>query len=257
MQTYRGRWNIKVLEKNAGYNQRVLISGADTGSGAHPGTPGTSFVVDGDRWDLKIQHDDGSGWEDSILYPDPLIESGADLYQKIFSEDLTETPADTHDKNDLILEVEKIGPIFDIEYRPFAVNTGTVEMFPDGIFIGVHEIQYMGVRITNRWGKALHSDTLLEISSLGRQMLLAQGIEALYSWSRAELESTAQEMACNGILVGSLEVGESRTIYFKVDATNARKGKPQVEFLMLRSAGVPDASNNMRLNSHKIFIAEV
>jgi hypothetical protein len=257
MLNYRGRWGVEVLEKNAAYNQRVLISGADVGNGSHPGTPGSSFVVDGDTWNLMIQHNDGTGWDDSALHPDPIVESGAHLHQKVYSEDRPEDSPSAHDKNDLIINIYKIDPIFDIEYRPSAVNPGAMEMFPDGIFVGLNGVQYMSVKVTNRWGKALHEDTILAISSLGRQTLTAQGISVIDSWSAAELESTGQELSSLGILVGALEVGESRTIFFKVDASGARKGKPEIEFHMLRSSGVPDVGNTMRFNRHRIFIAEV
>lgn len=257
MLTYHGRWRVDVLEKNAAYKQRVLISAASLGNGAHPGNPGDSFIVDGETWTMKIQHDDGSGWDDSELYPEPLVESGAHLHQNVNSEDRPEDPPDAQDKNDLIIKVCKIGPMFDIEYRPFAVNSDTLEMHPDGIFVGLNGIQYMGVRITNRWGKALHGDTCLDISALGRQNIIAQGMNVLDAWSTAELDKAGQSLISGGIEIGSLDVGESCTVYFKIDASDARKGKPEIQFHMLRGSGVPDVSNTMRFNEHKIFIAEV
>lgn len=257
MMAYYGRWRVIILDKNAAYEQRVLVSGASEGDGAHAGIPGESFIVDGETWNLKIQHDDGSGWDDSVLYPEPLVVSGAHLHQIVSSEDRPEDPTDVQDRNDLIIRVYKIGPMFDVEYRPFAVNPGTLEMHPDGIFVGLNGIQYMGVKITNRWGKSLHDDTCLDISSLGRQILTAQGINVLDAWSPAELVNAGQSFISGGIEIGDLNVGESRTVYFKVDASGARKGKPEVQFQMLKASGVPDATNTMRKNKHKIFIAEV
>lgn len=257
MLTYQGRWRVNVLEKNAAYNQQVLISGANVGNGAHPGVPGDSFIVDGDIWTLKIQHDDGTGWDDSELHPEPLVEEGVNLHQKINSEDIPEAPPEQQDRNDLILMLDKIGPMFDIEYRPYAVNPNTLEMHPDGIFVGLNGIQYMGVKITNRWGKTFHDDTYIEISSLGRQTLIAQDINVLDAWSIAELNDVNQSLISNGIGIGALGVGESQTVYFKVDANGARKGKPKIQFQILREEVVPDVNNSMRFNEHKIFIAEV
>ncbi len=257
MLTYKGRWRVNVLEKNAAYDQRISISGASDGDGSHPGVPGDSFVVDGDSWTLKIQHNDGSGWDDSELHPEQLVENGANLQQIVNSEDRPEDPNELQDRRDLVLKVTKIGPMFNIEYRPFAVNPETMEMHPDGIFVGLNGIQYIGVKITNRWGKTLPSDTCLDISLLGRQILAAQGINVLDDWSPTELGSTGQSYVSGGIEIGTLNFGESRTVYFKADAHGARKGEPAIQFRMLRASGVPDLSNTMRVNSHKIFIAEV
>lgn len=255
MVSFHGRWRITVTEKEAGYDQRVVIEYANVGAGTHAGVPGTSFVVDGDDWELRIEHDDGSGWSDSLLQPGPVVESGAELTQVIGSEDLPDEPP--YDWNDLVVRAEKVGPMLEIEYRPYAVNPATLEMHPDGVFVGLNGIQYMGVKVTNRWGRRLHSDTYLAISTLGRATLAAQGIQVLDAWSVRELESVGQTLAANGIAIGSLDVDESQLYFFKVDAAGARKGTPPVEVQTLRLSGVPDAGHPNRFDRHKIFIAEV
>jgi len=255
MVSFNGRWRITVTEKEAGYDQQVVIEYADVGGGTHAGIPGNTFVVDGDSWELRIEHNDGNGWSDSLLQPGSVMESGAELTQVIASEDRPGDPP--YDWNDLVIRAEKIGPMLEIEYRPYAVNPTTLEMHPDGVFVGLNGIQYMGVKVTNRWGKRLHSDTYLTISTLGRATLAAQGIQVLDAWSVTELESVGQTLAANGIDIGQLDVGESRLCIFKVDATGARRGTPPVEFQTLRLGGVPDAGHPNRFDRHKIFIAEV
>ncbi len=255
MVNFHGRWRITVTEKEAGYDQRVVIAYADVGAGTRVGVPGHSFVVDGDDWELRIEHDDGSGWSDSLLQPGPVVESGAELTQVIRSEDLPESPP--YDWNDLVVRAEKVGPMLEIDYRPFAANPATLEMHPDGVFVGLNGTQYMGLKVTNRWGRRLHSDTYLTISTLGRATLAAQGIQVLDAWSVGELESVGQTLAADGIAIGSLDVDESRLCFFKVDAAGARKGTPPVEVQTLRLGGVPDAGHPNRFDRHKIFVAEV
>jgi hypothetical protein len=245
---------VTIVSKEAGFEQRVLIEGASMGNGAHPGVPGEAFDVDGDLWTLRIQHDDGTGFADSEHRPGPLEENGAQLSQTVESEDL---PGPGGDFNDLIVRVDKTGPMFSVDTRPFAASPETLEMFPDGIFVGVNGVQLMGVRVTNTWGRVFHADTFVRIATLGRMALTAHGIDVVDAWSPDELTATGQQMTVIGARVGSLEVGESRTIFFKVDAAGARTGKPDVRFQLLRLAGVPDAASPARHSSHPVFVAEL
>jgi len=65
----QGNWTVAVKAKNAAFPQRFVISGATTGNGPHPGTPGSSVVVTGSQWTIAVQNDPGTGFQlsDTIL----------------------------------------------------------------------------------------------------------------------------------------------------------------------------------------------
>lgn len=251
---YQGRRSVTILEKNASFDQRVVVSYADEGNGTYPGTPGTSFVAAGDNWVLAIQHNDDTGWDLSELQPGPMDVDSASLQQTIHSEDLF--GAGGNDFNDLIVKVEMEDPMVDLEVRPYAVNPSTCEMHPDGIFLDLNGVQYMGIRLTNSWGQDFFADTVVNISPVGRQLLQAQGILVLDSWTSHELADTGQQLAGGGILLGSLGVEESRTVYFRVDASNARKGKPPVQVHVYRAGGVPDLNDRRRFEQRPAFVGQ-
>jgi hypothetical protein len=115
----------------------------------------------------------------------------------------------------------------------------------------------MAVEVRNTWGLSLHADSVVDISNLGRQVLLSSGIDGVDAWDADDLESTGQAKTARALNLGPLTVGESRTVYFKVAAANARAGTPAVQFHLYRGGGVPDAVDPMRFNQRKIFVAEV
>jgi hypothetical protein len=249
---HRGHWRVIAQSRDAAWAQRVVISGSASADGAYELAIGASVEVDGDAWGLQIQHNDGTGWADSLMRTQPLAEFGAHLSQVIESEDATD-----EDYNDYVLRVEKAGPMFDVLYRPAALNRDTLEMYPDGVFVGLNGVQYMAVDVRNTWGRSFHGNTVIDISALGRQVLRSSGVEVLDAWSPDELHSTDQALAGGGLEVGALEVGESRTVYFKVDAIRARRGTPPVQFHLYSAGGLPDIADSMRFNERKIFIAEI
>jgi hypothetical protein len=69
--------------------------------------------------------------------------------------------------------------------------------------------------------------------------------------------ATQQTVLGRMIRIPSLEVGESTTVYFQVDASASRHGKPDVEFVLLNLGATPDPANRMRFNARAIFIADV
>ena len=151
MVTYQGRWQVSVIGKDSAWPQRVVITGASTGGGLLSGVIGASQIVDGNNWSLSIEHNDGSGWKvNEGILPGPLQEIGADMLQDIQSKDHY-TPSDTV-PNDLVVRVRKVGPMFKISVRPYAVDGQTLMMLSDGVFVGINGIQYMGVEIENSWG---------------------------------------------------------------------------------------------------------
>lgn len=256
MVVYRGRWQISVIGKDSGWDQRVVITGASSGGGVIPGVIGASQIVDGDQWSLTIEHNDGSGWrENEGVLPDPMQEIGAEMRQVVRSKDHY-TPGDD-DPNDLVILVNKVGPMFELTVRPYAVDAQSLLMLSDGIFVGINGIQYMGVEIKNTWGEAFEDEILFDISDMGRATLASFGIFVIDAWTSEALMATQQTISGRAIRIPSIEVGKTTTVYFQVDASAARRGKPDVEFVLNNLGATPDPQHPMRHNSRVAFIADV
>jgi len=97
-----GEWTVRVEEKEAGYQQRFIVSGAASGNGTYQGTVGTSATVRGratGQWNILIEHNDGQhGWQVSQVLK---VREGTNNFL-IRSEDWTD-----RDRNDLVLRVRK------------------------------------------------------------------------------------------------------------------------------------------------------
>jgi hypothetical protein len=253
MITLRGKWRITVASRSADWDQRVVINGSANADGPHPGVAGTVFDVEGESyWTLSIEHNDGSGWAESLLQPGPIAVNGTNIHFTVDSEDIVDQP--NGDYNDLIIEVNKIGPIIEIPIRPFAVRPENFQMMPDGIFETYLGQYYMGVRVRNIWGKDFSADQMLDITEQSRTILAGQGIQIIDSWEASELESLGQRMNGRRIVIGALKQFESTTVYFKVNCANARANKYSVEFICLRPT-MPDPNSPNRKASKKIFVS--
>jgi len=213
-------------------------------------------IVDGELWNLTIQHNDGSGWaENEGIFPDPMQEIGAEMKQVVRSKDHF-TPGDTT-PNDLVILVSKVGPMFEVAVRPYAVDAQTLLMLSDGVFVGINGIQYMGVEIKNTWGEAFEDELLFDISDLGRATLASFGIFVIDSWSPQSLMATQQTLSGRSIRIPPIDIGAKTTVYFQVDASAARRGKPDVEFVLLNLGSTPDPDHSMRHNSRVAFVADL
>lgn len=104
-----GKWEVKVISKNAMYRQRFTIKDASSGNGSHPGKPGASVVQVTKKlrekprnWQIVIEHKSPKGWKVSRIRMNNYWQSiiGNHL---IRSEDKTD-----RDFNDLVLQVRRI-----------------------------------------------------------------------------------------------------------------------------------------------------
>jgi hypothetical protein len=256
MVTYQGKWRISVIGKDSDWDQRVVVTGASSGSGVIGGVVGATRTVDGKEWNLTIEHNDGTGWSaNEGVLPDPMQEIGANMRQVVRSKDHY-FPGDA-DPNDLVIQVDKVGPMFEITARPYAVDAQSLLMMADGVFVGINGLQYMGVEIKNTWGEAYTDELLFDISDLGRATLATFGIAVIDSWSQASLMATQQTVVGRRVRIPPLAIGEKTTVYFQVDASASWQGKPRVEFVLMNIGVTPDPANSMRHNSRAIFIAEL
>ncbi len=257
MVAYRGRWLVSVTGKDSDWPQRVVIDGATEGGGVLPGVVGQSRVIDGEAWDLSIEHDDGTGWSaNEAVMPDPIAEAGVNLSQTVRSKDVFH-PGDT-DPNDLVVRVDKIGSAFEVSARPFAADAATLTMLADGVFANLHGAQLMGVTVRNTWGRAWQpGEFALDVSPLGRATLATFGITVLDAWSPETLAATQQHLLGRAVVLPGLVVGQSHLLFFALDTSAVHRGKPDVEFVLVSSGGAPDPTNPMRYARHKVYLAEV
>ena len=182
------------------------------------------------------------------------VVSGTSLQWTIESEDLPDQ--EPRDWNDLVLQVDKLVSIVEVLARPYAIETRSLQMMPDGIFESALGRYFMGVRITNIWGETFKPGQYVDITSQSRVLLAAQGIQVIDAWTQAELQSFEQQLNGTGIVIGALSPFESKTIYFKLDCTGALPHKPTVEFICLEPEPMPDSNSPLRKASHKIYITK-
>lgn len=98
--TMQGNWAVAVHSKSAAFEQRFIVSGADSGNGTYAGVTSTPAVhVQGSQWSIAIQNNPGSGWQLSstqIKFPHIV---GGNYRFEIWSNDA----GGDEDFNDLIL----------------------------------------------------------------------------------------------------------------------------------------------------------
>lgn len=257
---FKGRWRARVLEKNAGFAQRVVVSQA-AGAGTYAGTPGTVFEFDGDSAEVRLQWNNnaGSGWQDSATVRlfgslSPLV-----LFNTLKADDNFPANRDG-DFDDLVVRFEHLDAPFEVLQRPFALDRGTLVMLPDGVFEASQGTLYMGVRIRNTWFFDWQSafpatGMKIGIAPTSRLHLQSIGINIIDSWSVQEQRALGQVMDNGYVRVDDLPVGGQRVVYFKADFSNARPGTPEVGFVAQRAAFDPAFDAPTRVVHHKIFVS--
>jgi hypothetical protein len=254
----QGDWKIKVTVKNAGFDQRFIVSGSDASDGIYPGMVGTRIEAGGANWSIQIQNRSSasSAWVNSDMQIGPETPSGISVIRVVESND---QGAD-QDFDDLVLELrKKQDPIIAIIQRPFAIDPRSLIMNPDGIFYAEGGVQVMAVRVRNTWTQTMPADQVLDISDLGRLQLAAAGIQVIDSWTARELESFGQTMLgpTRTPVIGPLAVDDERTVYFKLDCSASHASAPEIEFIARRPFPEPDIDDPARFARRKIFITEV
>jgi hypothetical protein len=251
---FEGDWRISVTSKEAGFDQRVLIANVTEGTVVVPGTPGASRTVHGvgtAAWQLRIQHDDGSGWQDSWLQPGSKSIVGSQIFQGVGSEDIT-TPESDRDFNDLVIRLDKVGMV-DLPTRPSAIRPTAMQMMPDGIFETVLGRYFLAVTVRNIWSVPWPAQASVGLTARCRNWLAAAGIVVVDAWAPSDLDVVAQEMVGAQVRVGALGPWQTRVVYFKVDVSAARPDKHTVEVEVTEPV-MPDPDHPNRRASGSIFV---
>jgi hypothetical protein len=256
MVEYRGQWRIEVIGKNSDWAQRVVVTGSP-GRVEIPGVVGAVQVVDGDRWDLTIEHDDGSGWSaNDVVQPGLRIVGDLRMLHLVSSKDELR-PGDA-EPDDLVLRMEKIGPAFELTARPFAADAATVTMLGDGVLTNLQGLQLLGVQVRNTWGEAFPDGFFaLDVSALGRAVLSSFGVQIIDAWPPQYLAATGQSLRGSGVRLPAMDVGDEHLLFFLMTTAGARRGKPDVEFSISSALLDPDPTSPQHYSRRQVFIAEV
>lgn len=254
--TFYNNWRLEVIEAIHTWPNRFVVSGATSGNGTYEPTVGAVHLIDGPSWVLDAQHrPPGGNWTSSLMQEELVsIQGNVVLHSIVGAED----PLPTEDYRDIRISCTFLGGrMIDIPYRPFAVRTSDLMQMPDGIFEAKLGIYYMGVRVLNRWGKPFTSANVIDITPESRHALSLNGIQVLDEWTSDELDALGQELTPQGMIIGPIIPGQSKTVYFKVDVSNARTQKQTVEFICRNTEGMADPDHPGRKATQHIFISKI
>ena len=254
--TLYNNWRIEVLEAVHSWPNRYVISGATLGDGTFDPIVNNVQLVDGAAWVLDAQHlPPGGEWTSSDMQQEVVTgKEHVFLHLLVGAED----PLPTEDFRDIRFScIFTGGRMIDIPYRPFAVRTSDLMQMPDGLFEARLGTYYMGVRIKNQWGMPFTASNVVDITPENRVALAEQGVQVLDDWSEEELNMLGQVHTEQGMVIGPLLPGRSRTVYFKVDVANARADKQTVEFICRNIDGMSDPENIGRKATQHIFISKI
>lgn len=250
-----GRWRLEVVKAIHNWENRYVITGADQGNGTYAGNVGEVIDVAGlPSWELRGEYEDPDepgAWKPTEMRVLSSSIHGADLSKVIGAED----PLPHEDYEDLQWEATFTGSMIGVPYRPYAVRPADLFQMPDGVFESALGTYYMGVRVRNRWGRSLSDHHVVDVSDRSRTALSNRGVEVIDAWSDAELRTLGQEQDGTGMVLGPLEPGESRTVFFKVDVSDAPARKHPVEFVCLNTGGTVDPGNEKRSAERSIFVS--
>ncbi|TLG71877.1 hypothetical protein [Methylocystis sp. B8] len=255
---FQGNWRATVIGRNAGFSQRVNVIAATSGAGAYDGVVGNSFVFENGQVDLEWNNNAGSSWQPSAIISSIGMSSPLIVVRFMSADDNFPDQRDG-DYDDLQVKFEHLDAPFEITQRPFALERGSLVMMPDGIFDTSQGVQYMGVRIRNKWFFDWTSDfpttgMKIGIAPTSRSALGVHGVIVLDAWTTQEQQQFGQVVDGGYVRVPDLKVGEETTIYFKVDVRNAGPSKPVVGFVAQRDAFDPNYDAPTRVVHKKIFI---
>jgi hypothetical protein len=256
---FDGLWRGTVTGREAGFSQRAVVSGAKSGNGTYNGIVGSSFVFEDGLVELQWNDNAGSGWQESAVISSIGMTSPLVTVRFVSADDNVPAQRDG-DYDDLQVRFEHIGPIFEVVHRPFALDRGTLVMFPDGIFDASQGLQYMGVRVRNTWFFDWQSQfpatgVKIGIAPASRAALAAAGIQIVDAWTSQEQEAVGQVVENGYVRVPDLRRGEETLIYFKIDVSDANPSKPDIGFVAQRDAFDPRFDEPTRVVDKQIFIS--
>lgn len=112
-ETFYGPWSVALEQMDAVSEHRFVISGAEVGAGVHdPGVIGTVVKVAGSEWNLRIEWNGGTGWQESDIQRTATYTALDGLVVALGGDDGPPATAD-RDFNDMVLIARPDDPTLD------------------------------------------------------------------------------------------------------------------------------------------------
>lgn len=111
-EVFYGPWEVRVISKEASFDEQIVIVGSDASDGAYPGIPGGGpGPVAGSKWTLRAEWNDnaGSGWQPSDLRRSAAYTLDEGLVVTIGIDDNLDTVRD-YDYNDVVVVCRSLDP---------------------------------------------------------------------------------------------------------------------------------------------------
>lgn len=255
--TMHGHWRLRVRTVVSNPNDRLVVTGADSGNGTFPLTSGVEIEASGvPEWSIEAQLADANapgGFSPIELVIEEQDRTLASLPTEIRTFNiLTTGNGNILSPRGDIIDGTFIGQMMDVPYRPFAVRESDLFELPDGVFDTSLGTCLMGVRIRNTWGRAL-SFAVHSITEASRASLAARGIGVIREFSTGRLgHGTIFDWPAHQ----DLQPGQSVTSFFKLDLGAAVQDKHEVEFFAWdRPWAVKDAGSTQRRVTKTIFVS--
>lgn len=257
-----GKWRLTVIQKQAAYSQRFIITGSATADGTYSGNVGVSVQVEGNEdqpWTMAIEHNDGStGWQPSEVRKRSDSQSGSKIEVVIESEDIP--IGGDRDFTDCVIKAEKIGMI-DVPSVGDAIWPTTMQMMPEGIFEKALGRYFLAIRVNNIWTRRWPAGASVGLTQSCRQSLANRGIVVSDVWDAEDQAAVGQDIVMSSgrarVTVGALNPWETELVYFKLDVSGVAPSiHTQGIELDVLEPGTPDPAHSNRKASSKIWISQ-
>ncbi len=223
---HRGSWRLNVVEANADWPQRIVITGAS--QLIVPGVRGHVMTISGtcaDPWRMRFEHDRGDGWRpnERVVY-EPPRRHGNRTTRLIRSKD-HEWP-DDRVPNDLVVHLEGA-------YVRFFLGTprGMQPPAPVESLIATRGEWVLGVDAHNLGPQPFNYDLALAVSDAGRSAMATCGVVPVAR------EVAGQEVVDGAVCLPPLEEGGMFTARYLMRSDGTGLHLPAVEFELRELTG--------------------
>jgi hypothetical protein len=110
--TFFGPWSLRVLSKDAAFEERVTIRGSQNSDGSFPGIPGTTIAaIQGAEWTVEMEwsSDGGVTWNPSAIRRTDEVTQADGLVVTLGADDNVPERRDS-DFNDLVVFLKCLDP---------------------------------------------------------------------------------------------------------------------------------------------------
>jgi hypothetical protein len=223
---YRGSWQLTVIEVDADWQQRIVVTGA--AQLVIPGLRGHVQTISGtgaDRWRMRFEHNWGDGWRPNTrVVEEPPERHGGRITRLIRSKD-RDWPGDRV-PNDMVVYLEGA-----CTRLLLAAPRGVQPPEPVEALVASRGEWVLGVDAQNLGPEPFSYDLALAISPAGRAAL------AMYGVSPVAGRDVGQEMIDGAVCLPPLVEGGMFTARFPMRSDGTGTRLPAVEFELRELTG--------------------